>query len=444
LRQRISVLVAALALSAVFIVWFRADVRGLPSQVPQVEHLVAVTELTAIDRVDGCGAISIFDVRDDEPVFRGPSDPSLHRLASDPSFGLVVAGPAVGNTRFMQRLRRPSVETFEWNYDRVQTRYNVFAMHSGLIVLSNPARLVMTISVGGEGQTYLTSVASPESENYDFHKNEFVSRLKTSHTLPLMVEDQSGERIVALSRDGHVYSATANDLVALHEPIAVPTITDSHVDPPHPAFIRAALSPGGRYLVMNQHETPALVILDRQTDALTTVDVSSWMTMTGGLAFNAGWHNAGLLAVHGGDRIAVFQFNPDGVFDLLSSAPVAAPLWNNEFAYGGPVRWSGDGARLIAGINAGASEFAVFNVGACGRELSLQHEFAACATDFANMPGDIVTSNGRLPTPEGWRPSCPTPSWWNDPTPVLPRVTPSPTDLPEETSRIGIPFGSKP
>lgn len=435
---------SALAVAAAF--WLSSESAVSQSQAPQVANLVAVTELTSLqDRLDGCAAISIFDVRDGTPLFRGPSDPSVHRLAADPTFELLMGGPGVGNMRSVQRLRRASVDTVEWKYDSVQTRYNVFAIYSGLAVLTNPVRLVMTIAVGGEGQTHLTSVTSPESENYNFHKDEFVTRLKTSHNLPLLLNDQASKGIVALSRDGNVYTADAHNLVALHEPIAVPTITDSHAHEANPdKFIRGDLSPGGRYLLMNQHESATLVILDRVSDEQTTVDVSSWMTMTGGVAFNAGWENAGLLAVHGGDRIVIFQFDPNGDFEPLSNVPVSETLWNNEFAFGGPIRWSGDGTRLIAGINNGPNDFVIYNVGGCGRDLTLANELAACPSSFSNIPGDIVTSNGRLATPEGWRGSCPTPSWWNDPTPVLPRVTPGATADPEQRSYAVLPFADKP
>lgn len=436
----------ALAASLLFVLVSKtqADISRRPNwQAPGPEDLVAVTELTASSRTDGCGAISIFDLRSGTPVYNGPNDPSLHRIAADPTLDLIIAAPGVGNRRFVQRLRRHEHESDVWHYDRVQTRYNLFNSYSGVAVLSDPPRLVLNISLGGEGIGHIASVSSPTSDNYDFHKDEFVTRLETRRNVPVIINEPNAHRIVGLSSAGDVFTADSADLTPLHEPLAMPTIVYSERDTSSPdRFVQATLSPGGRYLVANQYEEPFLMVLDRVTEQKARVDVSAWMTMTGGVAFNAGWQNTGLLAVHGGSRVVIFEFNPTGKLKYLSSARVVAPM-RDDAPLAGQVQWSGDGTHVIAATNNGSNEFAVLRVSECGSNVVQVLELEACQ-DPLNLPGDIVSANGFLNPPSNWEPSCTLPDWMSDPTPEFPRASPIATNTPTAAHYIAVPVSIKP
>jgi hypothetical protein len=407
-----------------------------------------VAEAFAGLKEPGCGAISVLDSHDSEtPIFRGPYQPSLHRLSANSDFSVLVAGGGRGNRSFYQRLRRdPGGD--EWRFDRVRTKYNNFAMYSALLVFDSPSSVNATVVRGGSGMADVARFTLPKGENEYIEREDIPFGLDVPDVVPELMLGPDGDVAAAWTRNGWIYEYRTSDMSQTREPVAVPTIVIEDVETRNPAlfYMRADLSPGGRYLVMNQAESPALVILDRSTSVLTTVDVSEWITMTGGVAFNAGWENRGLLAVHGAGRIAVFRFDPGGAFELLSTTEVGAPMWNNIWPYGGPLEWSGDGSRLIVGINDGPNDYAVFEVGACGRDLELASQIAVCASSFHNAPTSIVTANGTLPTPSGWTATCPTPVWPDDYTPPPPgSFIPTPTSTPEpflEYSII-IPFSGR-
>ena len=318
------------------------------AQAPPLDRIVAVAENFAGLRGEpGCGAISIFDSHVAEaPIFRGPDlGRSLEHLSANRDFSVLVAGTGSGNRSDFQRLRRDP-EGDVWRADRVKTLYNFFESYAAVLVLDDPLRLNTTAVRGGSGVSDVTQFLLPAGEDEYIEREAMPIGLPVPDIVPELMLSPEGIVSVAWTRSGSVYEYRVSDMSQVRAPIAVPTVVvENATKIGTGAFMRSNLSPGGRYLVMNQADSPSLVAIDRVTSELTTVDVSDWITMTGGIAFNAGWQNNGLLAVHGAGRIIVFRFDPSGAFELLSSAEVEAPSWNNLKPFGGPIEWSGDGSR---------------------------------------------------------------------------------------------------
>jgi hypothetical protein len=172
------------------------------------------------------------------------------------------------------------------------------------------------------------------------------------------------------------------------------------------------VSPDGGELVTNTWAGPELNVVDLSRRTVRLVEATG-LEKTGGVAFNHGKHNAGLLAVHGVDQVAIFRWPPDedGRLEWLAAERVEpvvfGPIWNLGRGGGnfrselvGSLAWSTSGEFLVAAVSStGPVEFRVWRVADGGRSMTEHAEIEVCLTND-NRPNDILTGNypSELPT----------------------------------------------
>lgn len=176
------------------------------------------------------------------------------------------------------------------------------------------------------------------------------------------------QEVAHIVTDRHtVYSVRADTLTEVAPSVAIPPIAGlvSIVLNTSIAYLRADLSPDDRFLVVNQGRTGKLTLVDLQARTARTLELDPPMAITGGVALNAGWENHGRLAVHGHNRIALYEFDPTSTGPLreIASTPIAPPLFDIASVYMA-IAWNARGDKLVAATAQGRGNegVAVFSV----------------------------------------------------------------------------------
>ncbi|MFN8422472.1 MAG: hypothetical protein U0470_03475 [Anaerolineae bacterium] len=178
------------------------------------------------------------------------------------------------------------------------------------------------------------------------------------------------------------------------------------------------------WAVVNRWRAPELAFANLRTMSgdqarVVTATLPSDYSIVGALAASRGPRNLGMLAVHGGDKIGLFEVEDPyrGIVKeraRLAITPVVSPIIDDRRMMSGPIAWSADGSRIIAAGNEGAAEVLI-DVEGCGDGLRLRHAVTACPYDGYNGLGGIVTAHGTALVPAAAPDGCPVPWWVGEP-----------------------------
>jgi len=411
-----------------------------------LDDIVVVTEDLALNPAPGCDAVSVFSARTGEAVYRGERTVSPGRLAASADFSWVLANhsnvPAADAAGpFLYAIRGDPGNHAHW-VPQGRIGGARFVARAGLALLP-------------DGDTLLVSTAGEASTGTDLRPPFAVRKYRLFEMGATRLGPKRGEaevdgpavelfgtddsRLVhVVTEQATVYSFEVAGMTAVADPIRLPSFDAA--PPPaagrHLNVAQASISPDGRYLVTNRWRGSEVGVADLVTRRAWTVGLGAGVATVGGLAFNHGPANHGLLAVHAGDAALVYDFALDVPrVARLAAAPVR-PLPVFAGAEWGPapsIAWSGDGRHLVAATSEGPAEFRVFAVEDGGRTLRPASALAACP-DGQNRPNAILTAN-RRPVPPTPPSPTPIPTDTLTPTPTnTPVISPTPTDTPTLTS----------
>lgn len=412
-----------------------------PSAPPALGDLILVTEDFAAD-VEGCDAVSVFDANTGDALHRGETRVSPGRLAAAADLSLVVA--TQNNTELLED---ESWQAFLYVLQLDPSDYRTgstaallggdFATFGGIAMLPDGRTILVATSNKERDDQWLVNHRPFQVRKYRVPANirdrgsigPALERFTVDGVAVEILISPDGSRAHVLTGSSTIYTLEVATLTqaAIQFPVAPieGLRTDFHVQPLN--YMHATLSGDGRYMVTNRGRSPSLGVADLYERRAWTVAQAPDVEFSGGVAFNRGALNFGLLAVHALDKVILYRFGPDGplielgrtdldppyVADRMNTAPVAAIAWN------------GRGNRVIAATNDGLSEFAVFDVLDEGATLSRRASLLAC-DEGNNLPNDILTANGSLPTP--------TPTSTDPPSTISPRPTETPPTVPTATT----------
>ena len=260
-----------------------------------------------------------------------------------------------------------------------------------------------------------------------------VGRYESGLPGDIVISADSKEAYIC-SVGGEVHVIDVDTMNAVHDPMPFRPLngdTDKRV-----RNTNAALSPDGRYLVVNSGNRPALNVIDLVLRTSTTVDLEG-LQETWDVAFNYAVPDHGLLAVHGRSVVAVYEFKGTNKPDLLASVTVSPQefaTWGKytsvrEIAWArvAALAWSGAGDDLIAAISSRA-EWRILSFSRTGEpRLTRRTDFDSCTHPRgAGFELDVLTLNDRsAPTPTATASAVPSPT---------PSPTQSPTPPPTPTA----------
>lgn len=200
--------------------------------------------------------------------------------------------------------------------------------------------------------------------------------------------------------------------------------------PPIEAF-HASYSGMHEAIAIGGMEGADVIMVDLITRTSERLALPEGVEFVGGVAFNNGWENEGLLAVHAVDRLFILGKTAEESFDVIDEIEIKRPHNFLDEAVtsgaGGPLlalEWTADGAALIAASDAGPAEFVVVSVDPEHHDMSIAGSLRACLAS-PNEANDIWTANGLLTPP-------PSPTM-SETAPATPTQSPSPTRTIEPT-----------
>lgn len=427
--------VVGLLLLAATLIHRPITMAGIGQQVVRVEDLVIVND--DVNRIiPGCDNITVYDLTIGEVVHRGDTatnrvSPGRMSANADLTLVLAINANAGLDRSFIALYRRHAESSTMWSTSFVTG--TVFTEQGDIALL--PDEDAFLVAVGDNHWR--------DSNIRDWYVKRFlVSDIRRGVIGPPLAEvqlDLPAARIIP-SPDGrfvhvlentpdgfHVHRARVRtfDAVTLAEsarPIDIAPITYTGRGIGNADM---ALEPSGRYALTNisnaLHDVTGprrvnIVDLVRREARQATIGNSRVdVQLVGGMAFNRGWVNSGVLAVHGLNRVLTFRLDDQGMLAPMGSVdiPGLSVESNGESAPWQHLAWSGSGGQIIAAANHPdmESDFAVIDVTDGGMTLNVVDYFQSCmvadeGVNRLSRPQEIITANG-MPQPTAEPPNLP-------------------------------------
>ena len=276
-------------------------------------QLVVVTEDVAFGP-DGCDAISIFDLRNPSPLFRGAPRISPGRLAATSDFETVLAvnSNIVGTDSFLYLLRRDDLDRTDWRSEAAILGAN-FHLNGGIAIGPDDDTLLVTTT-----PHFPNYIARPGPASVETYLLSEVSgnRIGPSHGVFVLdspaaeiLFDDTGSLAHILTVAGSVRTIDTSLMIDVAAPIEGPLPTVSGFPPGRaPAeYFHASLSPDGRTMIANRWHGRGVTAFNLKDRTATTIDLPA--AMVGGVAFNHAESNHGLLAVHEDVQVVVYRLS---------------------------------------------------------------------------------------------------------------------------------------
>lgn len=408
----------------------------------RIEDLVVVTEDKA-DPIDGCDAVSIFDVRTGQPLFKGKTVVSPSRLASDNDLSSVVAINSNAGTDFTRVPEGAHIGPFIY---RAQRQKDQADWTTNNPISGRNFTFVGGIAVTLDNQSVLISESESVS-TYKYDPNFYESMSGPYSMARYSLSVLNGGNLIELGRasfgntapaeiipttDAHAHVVLTNGEIAtldtntLFESASRIKTNNQIIDGKeltlsHPSIVHASITADERYIVTNRWGAGEVNIADLDQRTSTTYQLDD-VEMAGGVAFNHARLNSDLLAVHTRNSIVVYRFENNNLYEI---GRVATDFnddldwWFETNLYShhnldskiiekarGPrlsIAWSTDGSYLIAANMKDEAEFMTYKVEDNGRIIKPMNPLVACEypgpESFPNIPNDILTLNERLRRP---------------------------------------------
>ncbi|MBK6768063.1 MAG: VWA domain-containing protein [Ardenticatenales bacterium] len=426
--------------------------------------LVFVTEDIAVDQ-PGCDAISVLNVVDGSTVHRGDTLVSPGRLAvhSDlttslatlaNSWGTPIRDSGIANCApALVALDLSSPQRADPRSRRLTGEIN-YATHGGIAFLSDGTFVVAEADyLAMDCRNAFLVPQAPHFitrgrlvDNDPAHPSG-VALLDRTPLDALAIEffhSSATDRLVAALANGTVVTLDPATTRQVDAPIAGASTALQDFSATQArrlsGALHATMDPDGSRVVMNGMRDRSVLLFDLERRTSKRLPIGDGVPFVGGVAWNAGWVNRDLLAVHFIHSIGIYRIDDDGTLTELSRAAIPPPYESEarrtELLGGGEtspmfaVAWSASGQYVIAASNSVAAEFVVIEVSDDGRSQAIRRFLTACP-DLGNFPNDIWTANGLVtpsPTPTVTSTSTVTAPPSDTPVPTLERTaTPSAT-----------------
>lgn len=404
---------------------------GLHSSHQSKMSLAFLVDDLAVEDYQGCDAMTVFDISSQKAQYFGDQHISPGQLALAPDGSMAVAAAFNGGI-FTYILRRSPFG--EWTTTKLDdTRRPPRILRGGASAITPDGRSLLLPIDSGIERYLLSSIT-------DTSLGPIVGVALTANATAMEVSPNSRVAYV-VGIDSKVYTVDIASMQAFGEPIPIdfPSLREAVKQ----RRMFATISPDSRFLVVNTLAGNINVIdlVNRRNSVISLPGLSqSW-----GVRFNHAPGHEGLLAVHGRNKIGVYEFTGAQIPILLASTSIPAmdPLISRANA----LSWTAEGDQLIVAIQHSGLDWRLLDFEAApSSRLETAYDFNSCTYDGAtegylgSKSIDVRTLNGPgyypTPTPPVTVPptSSPTATWTETPTSTLPpSLTPEPSPSTSDT-----------
>lgn len=415
----------------------------------KVEEKVLAIEASTDGAAAGCGGLSFFQVGDGRRRYGSPFAVAQGRVAAAWGGNTLIVGPTDPSDQAYDVLEDPGVSNGQdelgtrWRRGTVSPTVGIPLPYGTIAVLWADTHVLLSYRRPTSGRATLglferftqdgPTPATPLAE-VEFERGIPAAIALEDYTGDDAITRYSGVAWV-VTDIGEVWRVTIRDMEAmtLEGPVALiaPPAALPGDDGPAARRVLAALSAGERYLLVGGWGDGVINVVDLKSGGVRRARAGDGLTMAGQIATNRGWENEGLVALHAGDHIVVYALDEaDGSLVELYRQAIPPPRDEALRPVPGYVAWGTNGLTLIATIDEGVDEFAVFWVRGCGRALQELYRVAGCPQDGVRNRGRIIlTNNGLLEAPAGYQARCPAAGV----PPTLTPGTPVPSKMPSST-----------
>ena len=389
-----------------------AESRSVDTSLPAPEGFVAVTDDRNLWQWPGCDAVTIVDsLSRGMPAAYGEHAVSPGQLTTT-SDGSIVASLSIHNAFVYLMLWQGG----EWIGVRVDDDRSPtmppWGLANGGAVGIPPDDSVLLVAIPNGLEAYRVADISTSGLGPVVASIEFDDRGQTlgSMTLPADIEfsaDSNTAYVVAT--DGNVHTLDVPAMRWRGDPIPYEPV--ARVKSFRTTGTFATLSPGEDVLVINTGSAHPgfLTVVDLKAEAARLVRAEG-LSDNWGTSFNFVGKHRGLLAVHGSDRVVVYNMARRDQPMLLAEATLPrVRFWPGyDWSVGRlkSIAWAGDGEQIIAarGDPGGAEEWRMlrYRNGNAGPQLTHETDFDSCTereVRYWRLGVDVVTLNSRIERP---------------------------------------------
>jgi len=402
---------------------------------PWTTDLAFVTEDVSLQTPVGCDAISVVDLESRSVSYQGPQAPSPGRLA------IAYDAKTVFATRTNGIIARSMTGNI-LNHDIYATRWisnDVTATWQSTLLMATPRVTPVggiAVSMDSEylylsTQTYVAALPGESCDGGAYSLSRYrITEIDWAnltlgprrgyyhHDSPfveiMLSKEQNLLHAVSVPSTPELHATITPKLVTLDADrmtVVSATIQLPSLGPPgidcsrgrdrHPlALIHSTLTPDERFMLVTRGTSGAVVIVDLRTRETHTQSLGGF-TRAGGIAFNDGWVNEDVLAVHGHDTVGLFRWHESTNLDMLGSIdiePRTTDIPDIGTVFFGPIdslAWNMSGSQLIVAVSGmGPYEFAVMEVSEEGAHVKEAYTIEVCKFTNPNFPNDVATFNG--------------------------------------------------
>ena len=382
-------------------------------------------------RNPGCEAISVIHAETGHGIHYGTWRISPGILAAN-SDGSLVASISSNQFQGLHVLRRQGSDPSTWLSSYIGSS---IADYGNTLAISPNDEFILIQTRSGFASFPLSAI----------ERGRLGDRVADNRTIRAVefVYSPDSQFVHVVSKEGFVHTLSSTTLEEVRAPIP---FTQVRIAQRRGRNTHAALLESGRYMVVNSGGNGAINILDLELRTGVTVPAEG-LSETWGLAIDYRGRNRGRLAVHGRNRVAVYDVSEPASIELLTSTSVASQSFNawgtyTRIARPATLAWTGAGDGVIAAVGM-KREYQILDVSEGPPvEISRRLEFDSCgAPNGETLQTDVLTLN-TIPTPT---PSIPTATATATPSPTTTATpTPNPTDAPATETPLPPPTETPP
>ncbi len=262
-----------------------------------------------------CGGLSVVDIDEGSVVYRSPRGYTVFDLSLSADLRQAIGSPGFGNGTYYSRWVREDETWTRWTVQAMGIRrpFDGSSTFTGLSIVDDDE---MVLGLGRLRRRVGRFSIPTGTTDVELGPG---LRIGNAHSLTpgrvFVTRDSSVAHL--LGPYGVLSTVELGSLEEFVPPVRFdPTLPDERLEMAlavhgftttrQIAF--GDISPDERYIVANRWAAPQLAVIDLQKRRAHTVDLGEGITMTGGIAFNHGYENPGLLAVNVLHSVIVYEF----------------------------------------------------------------------------------------------------------------------------------------